>query len=343
MPVIWKLPLVPSLRCVPCVLGVLCTPCMLGLLAGASFAQGNAPPASAARPIRVVAPFPPGSAGDIIPRAIAPNASEALRQNMIIDNRPGAAGGIAAEVVARAAPDGHTLLFGTTGVLAINPYLYSKLGYDPIKDFTPVMLTATSQYAIVVTPLLPVKTLKDYIAYARARPGELNVATSGTGTAVHLSGELFHSMTGIKTVHVSYKGATDALTDLMAGRVHVMFASLSSAIPLTRAGKIRMLAITGPQRHPSMPDIPSVREAAVPEYEVTGFFGYLAPAGTPAGTVKRLNETLSTVLKTHDVRDRLAGFGADATTSTPEEFQHLIRVELVKWARAVKASGVKMQ
>ncbi len=303
-----------------------------------AFAQTTVP-----RPIRVIAPFPPGSAGDIIPRAIAPNAAEALKQNMIIDNRPGAAGSIAAELVARAAPDGHTLLFGTTGVLAINPYLYSKLAYDPLKDFTPVALTATSQYAIVVAPSLPVKTLKDYVAYARARPGELNVATSGTGTAVHLSGELFHSMTGIKTVHVSYKGATEALTDLMAGRVQVMFASLSSAIPFTRSGKIRMLAITGGQRHPSMPEIPTVREAAVPEYEVTGFFGYLAPAGTPAAVVRRLNETLNSVLKTQEIKDRLAAFGADVATGTPEEFQHIVRTELAKWGRAVKASDVKMQ
>ncbi len=303
-----------------------------------AFAQTTVP-----RPIRVIAPFPPGSAGDIIPRAIAPNAAEALKQNMIIDNRPGAAGSIAAELVARAAPDGHTLLFGTTGVLAINPYLYSKLAYDPLKDFTPVALTATSQYAIVVAPSLPVKTLKDYVAYARARPGELNVATSGTGTAVHLSGELFHSMTGIKTVHVSYKGATEALTDLMAGRVQVMFASLSSAIPFTRSGKIRMLAITGGQRHPSMPEIPTVREAAVPEYEVTGFFGYLAPAGTPATVVRRLNETLNSVLKTQEIKDRLAAFGADVATGTPDEFQHIVRTELAKWGRAVTASGVKMQ
>jgi tripartite-type tricarboxylate transporter receptor subunit TctC len=315
-------------------------------VASAAFAQNNATPsaqATATRPIRVIAPFPPGSAGDIIPRAIAPNAAEALKQNMIIDNRPGAAGSIAAELVARAAPDGHTLLFGTTGVLAINPYLYSKLAYDPLKDFTPVALTATSQYAIVVAPSLPVKTLKDYVAYARARPGELNVATSGTGTAVHLSGEVFHSMTGIKTVHVSYKGATEALTDLMAGRVQVMFASLSSAIPFTRSGKIRMLAITGGQRHPSMPEIPTVREAAVPEYEVTGFFGYLAPAGTPASTVKRLNETLNAVLKTQEIKDRLAAFGADVASGTPDEFQHIVRTELAKWGRAVKASGVKIQ
>ncbi|HTD89046.1 MAG TPA: tripartite tricarboxylate transporter substrate binding protein [Burkholderiales bacterium] len=307
----------------------------------AALAQSN--PATATRPIRVIAPFPPGSAGDIIPRAIAPTASDALKQNMIVDNRPGAAGGIAAELVARAAPDGHTLLFGTTGVLAINPYLYAKLPYDPVKDFSPIGRTAVSQYAIVVAPSLPVKNLREYIAYARARPGELNVATSGTGTAVHLSGELFHSMTGIKTVHISYKGATEALTDLMAGRVQVMFASLSSAISFTRSGKIKMLAITGGQRHPSMPEVPTVREAAVPEYEVTGFFGYLAPAGTPAAVVKHLNETLNAVLNTQEIKDRLAGFGADVSTSTPEEFQQLIRIELAKWARAVKASGVKMQ
>jgi tripartite-type tricarboxylate transporter receptor subunit TctC len=309
----------------------------------AALAQSPALRSESTRPIRVVAPFPPGSAGDIIPRAIAPNASEVLRQNMIVDNRPGAAGSIAAELVARAAADGNTLLFGTTGVLAINPALYPRLQYDPIRDFAPVALTATSQYAIVVTPSLPVKTLKDYIEYARARPGELNLATSGTGTIVHLSGELFHSMTGIRTMHVSYKGATDALTDLMAGRVQVMFASLSSAMPYLRSGKIRMLAITGGQRHPSVPEIPTVREAALPEYEITGFFGYLAPVGTPTTVIKRLNETLNTVLKTQEIKDRLAGFGADVSTGTPEDLRQIMRVELAKWARAVKASGVKAQ
>jgi tripartite-type tricarboxylate transporter receptor subunit TctC len=317
-------------------------PLSLLFLACTSYAQ-SPNTAFSGRPIRVIAPFPPGSAGDIIPRAISPAANEALKQMMIIDNRAGAAGSIAAEIVARAAPDGLTLLFGTTGVLAINPALYPKLPYDPVRDFAPVARVATSQYAVLAAPTLPIKTLKDYIDYARARPGELNVASSGVGTAVHLSGELFHSMTGIKVVHVAYKGATEAITDLMVGRVHIMFASLSSAIPFVRSGKVKVLALTGAQRHPSAPDIPTVKEAAVPEYEASGFFGYLAPVGTPPAIIKRLNEHINSALRQTEVKDKLASFGADVATGTPEQFAAIIRTELAKWTRAVKAAGIQAQ
>ncbi len=322
----------------------MCRAGLVWMAAAAPFmacAQGRSDAES--RPIRVVAPFAPGSAGDIIPRAIATDVGMALRQNLIVDNRPGAGGSIAAEIVARAVPDGHTLLFGTTGVLAINPHLFRKLGYDPLKDFAPIGLTAVSQYAVVVSPVLPVKTLKDYVAYARARPGDLNVGTSGTGTIVHLAGELFNNMTGIRTLHVPYKGSADVMTDLTTGRVHAMFTSLSSAVPLARAGKIRMLAVTGSQRHAAMPDVPTVREAAGLDYEITGFYGFLAPAGTPAGVIARLHGGLMPVLKRGEVIERLARLGADASTSTPQEFTALIRVELAKWARAVKAAGVEMQ
>jgi tripartite-type tricarboxylate transporter receptor subunit TctC len=317
-------------------------PLSLLFLACTSYAQ-SPNTAFSGRPIRVIAPFPPGSAGDIIPRAISPAANEALKQMMIIDNRAGAAGSIAAEIVARAAPDGLTLLFGTTGVLAINPALYPKLPYDPVRDFAPVARVATSQYAVLAAPTLPIKTLKDYIDYARARPGELNVASSGVGTAVHLSGELFHSMTGIKVVHVAYKGATEAITDLMVGRVHIMFASLSSAIPFVRSGKVKVLALTGAQRHPSAPDIPTVKEASVPEYEASGFFGYLAPVGTPPAIIARMNTEVNKILKDPAFQKKLADIGATPLGGTPKDLSTHLASELDKWGVVIKAAGIKPQ
>jgi len=293
------------------------------------------------RPIRIVAPFPPGSAGDVIPRAVAPGAGEVLKQNLFIENRPGAAGGIAAEVVAKSAPDGYTLLFGTTGTLAINAALYPKLSYDVMRDFVPIVLCATSAHVIVVAPQLPVATLKEYIAFAKSKPGQLNLASSGAGTAVHLSGELFNSLTGIKTVHVAYKGGAEALTDLIAGRVHVMFASMSSAVTLIRSGKVKALAVTSAERNAALPDLPTVREAAVPGYNVTGFFGLLAPAGTPRAIVTKLNENITIALKTPETKERLSALGVDVTWSTPEQFGDQIRDEIAQWTRAVKSAGAK--
>lgn len=293
------------------------------------------------RPIRVVAPFPPGSAGDVIPRAVAPGASDVLKQSIFIENRPGAAGGIAAETVAKSAPDGYTLLFGTTGTLAINAALYPKLPYDVQRDFVPVVMCATSSHVIVVAPQLPVTTLKDYIVYAKARPGQLNLASSGAGTAVHLSGELFNSMTGIRTVHIAYKGGAEALTDLIAGRVHVMFASMSSAVTLIRSGKVKALAVTSAERNSAIPELPTVREAALPGYAVSGFFGFLAPVATPRSIVSKLNENIVAALKTPEMKDRLAALGVDVVWSTPEQFGDQIREEIAQWTRAVKSAGAK--
>ena len=293
------------------------------------------------RPIRIVAPFPPGSAGDIIPRAVAPGAGEILKQNLIIENRPGAAGGIAAEVVAKSAPDGYTLLFGTTGTLAINAALYPKLSYDPLRDFVPIVMCATSAHVIVVAPMLPVANLKEYIALAKSKPGQLNLASSGAGTAVHLSGELFNALTGIKTVHVAYKGGAEAMTDLIAGRVQVMFASMSSAVTLIRSGKVKALAVTSAERNAALPDLPTVREAAVPGYNVTGFFGFLAPAATPRAIVTKLNEHFVATLKTPETKERLTALGVDVTWSTPEQFGEQIREEIAQWTKAVKVAGAR--
>lgn len=293
------------------------------------------------KPIRVIAPFPPGSAGDVIPRAVAPGALDVLKQTMFIDNRPGAAGGIAAETVAKSAPDGYTLLFGTTGTLAINAALYPKLSYDVMRDFAPIVMCATSSHVIVIAPQLPVSTLKDYIAYAKARPGQLNLASSGAGTAVHLSGELFNSMTGIKTVHIAYKGGAEALTDLIAGRVHVMFASMSSAVTLIKSGKVKALAVTSAERNSAIPELPTVREAGLPGYAVSGFFGFLAPAATSRAIITKLNENLVVALKTPEMKERMSALGVDVVWSTPEEFGNQIREEIAQWTRAVKSAGAK--
>ena len=286
--------------------------------------------------MRVVAPFPPGSAGDIIPRALVPGFSEALKQTLFVENRPGAAGAIAAETVAKIPANGTTLLFGTTGTLAINPALYPKLPYDPQKDFAPIVLCTTSPHVIIVAPSLGVTTLQDYVALARSKPDQLNLASSGSGTAVHLSGELFNTIAGIKTMHVPYKGGSEAITDMVSGRVHIMFASLSSALPFVRAGKVTALAITSARRHHSLRDLPTVQEAGVEGYDVVGFFGLLAPAATPAAVINRLNEVFVPVLKTKEAKDRLATLGVDVAWSSPDEFTAQIREELAKWTRAAK-------
>lgn len=309
------------------------------------FALLTAPASSqtmAGRPIRLLVPFPPGSAGDVIARAVAPTAADVAKQAIVIDNRGGAAGSIAAELAAKSAPDGQTLFFGTTGALAINPALYARLPYDPVRDYAPITLAATSTYTIVVAPSLPVTTLKEYVAYARARPpGTLNLGSSGAGTSVHLSAELFHSVIGVRTTHVPYKGASEALTDLIAGRVHVMCASTSSAVPFVRGGRVKALAITGTERDEALPDVPTVLETGVADYSSVGFFGVLAPLGTPVPVVQRLNTVFVTALKTPEVKQKFAALGVAPAWSTPAAFGERIRTEKAKWAKVAQAVGAR--
>ncbi len=294
------------------------------------------------RPIRVIVPFGPGNAGDIIARAIAPHLIQTLKQNMVTDNRPGAGGNIAAELVARSAGDGYTLMLATIGTHGINPGLYPKLAFDPVKDFVAISMAATSPNMLVVNPTVAAKSVKELIALAKSRPGNLNFASSGVGTSVHLSGELFNSKAGVKTIHVPYKGAGEALNDLMAGRAQFMFASMSSSINLAKAGKLRPLAVTSPKRHPAMPDLPTMQEAGVSGFEALAWFGYVAPAATPRAVVTTVNRAVVAALNDAEVRERLAGFGVDAVSSTPEAFAAYIKAELVKWARVVKESGAKV-
>ncbi len=315
---------------------------LLGLVAAASVCaqSGGAASSFPTRAIRIIAPFPPGSAGDIVPRTIGAYLTEELKQNLVIDNRPGAGGNIAAEIVRKSAPDGYTLMLITIGTHAINKSLYSKLPYDPVKDFDPVVMVGSSPNVLIVTTALPANTVKELIALARDKAGALNFASSGSGTSVHLSGELFNILAGVKTTHVPYRGAAEALTDIVAGRVQFMFATASSALPFVRAGRVRALAVTSGQRHPSLPEAPAMNET-LPAFEVTGWYGFAAPAGTPKPIIQKLNAAFVKVLNTKELRDRMSGQGIDPTTSTPDELGKHIRAEVIKWEKVVKASGAR--
>jgi tripartite-type tricarboxylate transporter receptor subunit TctC len=291
------------------------------------------------KPIRMVVPFPAGGTTDILARAVAQKLSESLGQQVIVDNKPGAGGNIGAQEVARSAPDGYTLVMGTVGTHAINPSLYKKMPYDHVKDFAPVSLVASVPNLLVVHPSVPVNSVKELIAYAKANPGKLNFASSGNGTSIHLSGELFKTMTGVQMTHVPYKGSAPAVTDLLGGQVQVMFDNMPSALPHAKAGKLKPLAVTSAKRFPGTPDIPTMAESGVPGYEASSWFGVLAPAGTPKEIVNKLSTEIAKALKTPEMKKKLEEQGAEAVGSTPEEFAAHIKAETAKWAKVVKESG----
>jgi len=295
-----------------------------------------------ARPIRVFIPFTAGSAADIIARAMEPQMREKLGQSLVIDNRGGAGGNIAAEMTAKSAPDGYTIMMGTIGTHAINYSLYSKLPYHPLRDFTPIALVGESPNVLVLNPRVPVNSIKELIALAKAKPGFLNYGSSGAGTSVHLSGELFDTMAGVKMVHVPFKGASEALTALLGGETDLMFASLSSAIPLIKSGKLKAFAVTGMQRSPSIPELPTMNEAALPGFAAVAWYGLVAPAGVPKPVVTTLNGAALAALGTPEVKTRLFASGVEVRTSTPEEFARFIESEMQKWAKVVKASGARV-
>ena len=294
------------------------------------------------RAIRVLIPFTAGSAADIIARAMEPTLRDKLGQSLVIDNRGGAGGNIAAELTAKSAPDGYTIMMGTIGTHAINYSLYSKLPFHPIRDFTPIALVGESPNALVINPRVPANSIQELIALAKARPGQLNYGSSGAGTTVHLSAELFSSMAGIKMVHVPFKGATEALTALLGGQLDLMFASLSSSISLIKAGRLKAFAVTGAQRSPSIPELPTMAEAALPGYAAAAWFGMVGPAGIPQPIVAVLNNTALAALNTQEVKDRLFASGVEVRTSSADEFARLIESEMRKWAKVVKDSGAKV-
>ena len=324
-----KRPLVHFARALAAALLVVAAPVVLGQAAYPT------------RPVRLVVPFPAGGTTDILARAAAQKLSEAWGQQVIVDNRPGAAGNIGAELVAKSAPDGYTLLMGTVGTHAINASLYAKMPYDQVKDFAPVILVAGVPNVLVVNPQLPVNTVAELIAYAKANPGKLNFASSGSGTSIHLSGELFKTMTGVQMTHVPYKGSAPALTDLMGGQVQLMFDNLPSSLAFIKAGKLRAIAVTSTTRAAALPDTPAVADT-VPGFEASSWFGILAPAGTPREIVAKINGEISKWLASPDAKEKLAAQGADVAGGTPEDFAKHIQTETAKWAKVVKESGAKV-
>ena len=294
------------------------------------------------KPIRIILGFGAGGGSDILLRTITPALSEALGQAVVVENRAGAAGNIAMQAVAQAAPDGYTLLMGSPG-LATNSSLYASLGFDPLKDFAPVSLVGSVQNVLIVRPTLQVNTVAELVAYARANPGRLNYASPGTGTSLHLAGELFKVSTGVRMEHVPYKGGAQALTDVMSGQVDLMFNVLPSALPQIKAGAVKALAVTGAQRAPSLPDRPTMIEAGVPGYTAVTWNGIVAPAGTPREVIARLNEAVVKVLRTPEMAQKFAAIGQDVLVSTPDEFTVFLREETTKWRRTIESAGIKPQ
>jgi tripartite-type tricarboxylate transporter receptor subunit TctC len=313
---------------------------LAGLLA--TLASGAWAQAYPTKPIRLVVPFPPGGATDILARAVAQKLTDKWGQPVVVDNRPGAGGNIGSELVAKAAPDGYTLEMGTVGTHAINASLYAKMPYDHVKDFAPVILVAGVPNVLEVNPSLPVNTVQELIAYAKANPGKLNFASSGNGTSIHLAGELFKVMAGVQMTHIPYKGSGPALQDLIGGQVQLMFDNLPPSLPQIKAGKLRALAVTSSTRSPALPDTPTIAESGLPGYEASSWFGVLAPAGTPPAIIAKLNAEIAAWLATPEAKEKMVALGANIGGGSPEDFAKHIAAETAKWQKVVKESGAKV-
>ena len=301
-------------------------------------AQAQAFPA---KPIKIVVTFPLGGAPDILSRLFGAKMQETWGQPVIVDNRPGAGGNIGADYVAKSPADGYTVVMGTVGTHAINASLYSKMPYDPVRYFAPVILVAQTPNLLVINNNVPAKTVQELVDYARANPGKVFFGSPGVGTSIHVSGELFNTMAGVKTVHVPYKGRQFAIPDLLAGQIQMMFDNMPSALPLAKEGKLRALAVTSAKRHPAAPDIPTMSESGLPGFEATSWFAVYAPAGTPADVILKLNAEFNRIMTLADVREKLAGIGLDIVGGSPEQLAVYTKSELAKWAKVVKDSGAK--
>jgi tripartite-type tricarboxylate transporter receptor subunit TctC len=292
--------------------------------------------------VKFIVPFPAGGTTDILGRIAASEIAKNLGIQTIVENRAGAGGNIGSEQVAKAQADGNTLLVCTVGTHAINASLYSKLPYDPIKDFEPVTLLATVPNVLVVHPSLPVNSVADLIKLAKSKPGKLNYASSGNGTSIHLAGELFKAMTGTFMTHIPYRGSSPALVDLVAGQVDLMFDNLPSALPFIKSGKLRAIALTSSKPSAALPGVPTIAASGITGYEASSWFGIVAPAKTPAAIVQRYQQILAKSLQQTDIREKLLGQGAEPVGNTPEEFSAYIKAEIAKWAKVVKSSGAKI-
>jgi tripartite-type tricarboxylate transporter receptor subunit TctC len=310
----------------------------VALFAGAATASAQDYPT---RPITLVVPYAAGGGNDVMARTVAEKMSKTLGQNVVVENRPGAGGSIATRQVARAAPDGYTLVLGGTGTLAVNPTLYDNVGYDPRKDFAPVGLIGTGQLIVLVNPSVPAKTIPELIALAKKEPGKLSYASAGVGSGIHLGAVLFEQMAGIQLTHVPYRGTGPALTDLIGGHVQIYFSSLPSAVGIAKEGKVRPLAVTGPARSAVFPDLPTVAEAALPGFEAVLHYGIVAPAGTPKPIVDKLSAALREAVSAPETKQRMAADGTEPLPSTPEEYAADIDKEEKKWSAIVKKAGAK--
>jgi len=295
------------------------------------------------RPIRLVVPFGAGSNTDILARTVGARMTENWAQQVVIDNRPGAGGNIGTDVVAKAPPDGYTIVLGAASVLAINQSLYSSMPYDSAKAFAPITNMVKTTNVLVVSPSLPVKSVKELIAYGKANPGKLTYASSGAGGTIHLSGELFKAMTGVTMEHIAYKSSPLAHIDIISGQVHAMFDAIPTALPQIKTNRLRPLAVTTAKRSSALPDLPTIAEAGLPGYEAVGWFGFAAPAGTPREIVAKLNQEIVRILSIPEVRERLLAQGAEPVGDSPEAFAKFIQSEAVKWGKLVKALGLKIE
>lgn len=294
------------------------------------------------KPIRFILPFPPGGGTDILGRIISERLSGSLGQPVVIENRGGAGGNVGAEIAAKSAPDGYTIVLVAPS-LAISPSLYSRLNYDPVKDFAPVSLVATVPNVMITHPSVPARTLAEFIALARTRPGGMNFGSGGNGTSNHLAGELFNIVAGVKLVHVPYKGVNLAMNDVLSGEIHLVVIGVPAAAPHIKAGRLRALALIAPQRSPAIPEVPTAAEAGLADFEVTTWYGVLAPAGTPRTVVARLNTELVKAMHAPELKERLAALATNPTTSSPEEFAAYIKQEIAKWGEVVRKAGLKAE
>ncbi len=331
----------PITACAPCAVWV--RPSALALLAAACLPVRADAQGYPVKPLRLVVPFPAGGNTDLYARPIAQKLGELLGQQVLVDNRPGAGGSIGGELVAKALPDGYTLIAGTTSTFGIGPNLYRKLPYDPLRDFAPVILGALAQNMLIVHPSVPARSVRELVAIARAHPGKLNFASAGNGTSSHVAGELFKSLAKVDMTHVPYKGTGVAMVDLLSGQVDMIFDSLGTALPQVKAGRLRALAVTGARRFELMPELPTVSESGVPGYEVSAWFAVFAPAGTPSDVIARLNADLNRVLQMPEIRAAWALQGAEVGGGPPERLAAHVRNELAKWGKVVREANIRLE
>ncbi len=315
----------------------------LGAAAACAHAQAPKSAPYPVKPVRIIVGYAPGGATDIVGRLVAQKLTEATGQTFVVENRPGASASIASEMVARAAPDGYTLLIAATTSHSILPSLMAKLSYDPQRDFAPVSALALSPLLLALHPSLPIRSVGELIKLARAQPGQLSFGAGGAGTPPHLAGELFKQMAGVEMLYVPYKGEAPAISDLIGGQISLIFSNVIAVLPQVQGGRLRGIAVTAPSRLPSLPALPTIAESGLPGFVVESWFGLVSTAGTPADVIARLNADTVRGVTQPDVRDRLAGQGLFVQTGTPAQLTALIQSEIVKWAKVIKAAGIKIE